>query len=486
MNGREKREIVVKNIVWRILERFGAQIVTLSVSIVLARILDPSVYGTVAIVTVFTTFFQVFIDSGFGNVLIQKIDADELDFSSVFYFNILLCLVTYSLLFFSSPFIARFYDNNELSILLRVSGLSLIISGLKNVQQAYISKNLLFKKFFFATIIGTVCAAIVGITMALIGFGVWAIVFENLVNVFVDTCILWIVVEWRPKRVFSFMRLKKMFSFGSKLFLTSIFSTVYNELRQLIIGKYYTASDLAFYNKGRGFPILVSSNISSAIESVLFPVFSQKQESITELKNATRRSLKVTFFVISPMMTGLAFCAVPFVTVLLKEKWLPIVFYLRFFCFYYAIDCITKIHINVTIALGKGAMLLRIDLIKKLITFLVMICTVFISLKALVWATIAVVPIVYILSAYPSKKFINYSYWEQIKDIGPIILCDLIMGASVLSVGFFKLPSFIILLIQIITGVVVYIFIAKLLGVDSFDYLYTYVKDKLCKKKANQ
>ncbi len=228
---------VFSNFLWRFLERCGAQGVTFVVSIVLARLLDPSLYGTIALVTVFTTIMQVFVDSGMGNALIQKKDADDLDFSSVFWFNISMCSVMYLIMFFAAPLIAAFYKIPELTSIVRVLSLILVISGVKNVQQAFVSRNMLFKRFFFATIGGTIGAALIGIAMAYLGFGVWALVAQMLFNATVDTAILWITVKWRPKKLFSINRLKELFSFGWKLLVSSLIDTVYRDLTQLIIGK---------------------------------------------------------------------------------------------------------------------------------------------------------------------------------------------------------------------------------------------------------
>ena len=205
------KQNVFSNVIWRFAERCGAQMVQFIVSIVLARLLLPEDYGVIALITVFTTILQVFVDSGLGNALIQKKDADDIDFSTVFYTNIIFCIILYVIIFFCAPIIANFYNNYSLILLIRVLSITILISGIKNVQQAYVSRNLMFKKFFWSTIGGTIVAAIVGILMALNGFGVWALIAQQLTNVTIDTIILWITVKWRPKLQFSFERLKKLF-----------------------------------------------------------------------------------------------------------------------------------------------------------------------------------------------------------------------------------------------------------------------------------
>ena len=327
---------VITNFFWRFLERCGAQGVTFIVSIVLARLLDPTVYGTVALVTIFTTIMQVFVDSGMGNALIQKKDADDLDFSSVFYFNMAMCSVLYLIMFFAAPFIASFYRMPELTAIVRVLSFVVVISGVKNVQQAYVSRHLMFKRFFFSTLGGTIGAAVIGIAMAYLGFGVWALVAQMLFNAAVDTTILWITVKWRPKKMFSFQRLKSLFSYGWKLLASSLIDTVYNDLRQLIIGKKYSSGDLAYYNQGKKFPQLIVTNINTSIDSVLLPTMSKAQDDMAAVRSMTRRAIKTSTFLMMPAMIGLAVCAEPLVQLILTEKWLPCVLFLRIFCITYA------------------------------------------------------------------------------------------------------------------------------------------------------
>ncbi|MBR3739242.1 MAG: lipopolysaccharide biosynthesis protein, partial [Clostridia bacterium] len=253
---RNSNSTVFTSLLWRFAERIGAQGVSFIVSIVLARILDPELYGTIALVTVFTAILNVFVDSGLGSALIQKKDADDLDFSSVFYFNVTACCALYLLIFLAAPLIAAFYKDSTMTPIVRVLSLMLVISGVKNILQAYVSRTMQFKRFFFATLGGTIGAAVIGIYMAYRGYGVWALVAQQIFNAAVDTLILWITVKWRPKKMFSWERLKGLLAYGWKLLVSALLDTVYNELRQLIIGKKYTSADLAFYNRGRQFPHL--------------------------------------------------------------------------------------------------------------------------------------------------------------------------------------------------------------------------------------
>ena len=288
------RQNVFPNLIWRFLERTGAQVVQFVVAIVLAQLLTPEDYGTIALITVFITIMNVFVDSGLGSALVQKKDADKIDFSTVFYTNIVFCLVLYTLMFVASLYIARFYKNAELTAVIRVLSITIVISGVKNIQQSYVSKTLQFRKFFFATLTGTVTAAVVGIWLAYHGFGVWALVSQQLINLTIGTILLWITVHWYPSFVFSFERLEKLFSYGWKLLVSALLDTTYNKLRQLIIGKKYSSQDLAFYNKGNLFPQAIVGNINNAIDSVLLPVMSESQDDKERVKQMTRRAIKTS------------------------------------------------------------------------------------------------------------------------------------------------------------------------------------------------
>ncbi len=476
---------VINNFIWRFAERCGAQGVTFIVSIVLARLLDPDVYGTIALVTVFTTIMQVFVDSGMGNALIQKKDADDLDFSSVFYFNLMMCSVLYLIMFVAAPFIASFYKTPELTPVVRVLSLVLIISGVKNVQQAYVSRNMLFKRFFFATLGGTIGAAVVGITMAYLGFGVWALVAQMLFNTAVDTIILWITVKWRPKKKFSFQRLKGLFSYGWKLLVSSLIDTVYRDLSQLIIGKKYSKADLAQYNQGQKFPQLIVTNINTSIDSVLLPTMSKAQDNAEAVKNMTRRAIKTSTYLIMPFMVGLAVCAEPLVKLILTEKWLPCVPFLRIFCFSFAFWPIHTANLNAIKAMGRSDLFLILEIIKKVIGLIAIVSTMFISVMAMAYSLLLTSITSQIINSWPNRKLLGYSYERQIMDMLPQIIISAVMGAIVYCVQFIGLNSLLTLFIQVPFGVFIYIALSKLFHIDSYEYLIFTAKG-LFKKKSKK
>lgn len=472
------KENVISNFIWRFVERCGAQGVAFIVSIILARLLSPELYGTIALVTVFTTILNVFVDSGLGNALIQKKDTDDIDFSTVFYFNILVCFILYAGMFIAAPLIANFYNSVELTAVIRVLSLTLVISGVKNVQQAYISRTLQFKRFFFATLGGTIGAASIGIVMAYMGFGVWALVAQQIFNTTVDTIILWITVKWRPKKVFSFTRLKKLFSYGWKLLVSSLLDTVYNNVRQLIIGKIYSSSDLAYYNKGKQFPNLVIANVNTAIDSVLFPVISAKQDNPLQVKVMTRRAIRTSSFIIWPIVIGMAACAEPIVRILLTDKWIACVPYLQIFCFTYGFWPIHTANLNAIKAVGRSDICLKLEIIKKTIGIISILVSMPFGVMPMAIAYAVTSPISAIVNATPNRKLHDYKYKEQFQDMFPSMLLSFVMGILVFMVSKINISSFVLLPLQIIVGIIVYIGGAKLFRIESFDYILTILKRK--------
>ena len=476
------RKTIINNLFWRFMERVGAQGVAFAVSIVLARLLDPSVYGTIALITVFTSILQVFIDSGFGNALIQKKNADDLDFSTVFYFNILVCGLMYTVMFFASPFIADFYRMPELTPVIRVLSLTLIISGIKNIQQAYVSRNLLFKKFFYATLGGTIGAAFIGIWMAYRGYGVWALVAQNLLNATVDTLILWFTVKWRPKKAFSFERLRGLFGYGWKLLASSLLDVVYKDLRSLIIGKLYTSSDLAYYNRGQQFPNLIVTNVNTSINSVLLPTMAAEQDDRLRVRNITRRAIKISTYVMMPLMMGLAVCAEPLVRIVLTEKWLPCVFFMRIYCFTFAFYPIHTANLNAIKAMGRSDLLLKLEIAKKTVGLIALALTMFISVEAMAISMLFTSVLSQVINSWPNRKLLEYAYFDQVMDMLPQIALSCLMGGIVYSISYLKLNDTITLLLQVLIGSAVYLLGSKICHIECYGYLVETAKSYLRRK----
>lgn len=479
MNSKNK---VFSNLIWRFAERCGAQLVAFVVSVILARILDPDAYGTIALITVFTTILQVFVDSGLGNALIQKKEADDLDFSTVFFTNIAFCSVLYLGIFLCAPLISSFYGKAEMTAYIRVLSLTVLISGVKNVQQAYVSRHMLFKKFFFSTLGGTITAGIIGVIMALAGFGVWALVTQQVINLAIDTTILWITVKWRPHWKFSIERLKGLFSFGWKLLVSSLLDTIYSDLRQLIIGKMYSSSDLAYYNQGKKFPQLVINNVNISIDSVLLPAMSNVQDDREHVRNMTRRSIKISVYVMAPLMMGLAFCATTLVRLVLTDKWLPVVPYLRIFCITYMFYPIHTANLNAIKALGRSDLFLKLEITKKAVGMVLLFSTMWFGVMAMAYSLLISSALGQIINSWPNRKLLNYSYINQLKDILPGILLAVFMGICIYPIQIIGLPDVMTLIVQVALGAVIYIGGSIVLKLDSFQYLWGVVKPLLKRK----
>ena len=475
---------VASNFLWRFFERFGAQMLNIVVGIILARKLGPGPSGQIAVVLAVINILKVFADSGMANALIQKKDPDDLDFSSVFFFNLVFSLLLYLGLFFSAPAIARFYHEDSYVAILRVLGILVVISGLYNVQLAYVSKTMQFKRFFFATLGGTVFSGALSIAMVYLGFGIWSLVALQLSNFAVNTLILWFTVNWRPKMMFSALRLRKLLSFGWKLLAASFLDTLYLQIYSLVIGRRYPKEELGQFDKGRNWPDQITTSINASLDSVLLPVLSAEQDNVHTLREMTRRAIKTSSFIMMPMMAGLAACATPLVRLLLKEQWLPCVPYMQIFCAIYAFYPLHTANLNAIKAMGRSDIFLKLEVVKKILETSVLLITLRYGVLAMALGQLFCDILAQLINAWPNKKLLNYPYWTQLKDLMPCLLLSLAMAGCVLAVQLLGLHDLLTLVIQILLGVVIYVLGAKLLKLDSFDYILNMVKTILQRRKA--
>lgn len=479
---KNKKNVILSNFIWRFAERCGAQLVTAVVSVLLARLLAPDDYGMIALVSVFTNIMYVFVDCGLSTALIQKKDADDLDFSSVFYFNFAVCVLIYLIMFIAAPYIAAFYKRPGLTPIVRVISLTLVLSGVKSVQQVYVSRNMLFRLFFFSTLGGTLFSAALGLWMAYAGFGVWALVAQQLSNTAIDTLILFLTVKWRPKKIFSWQRLKGLLSYGWRLLASSLLDTVYNNLRSLVIGRVYTSADLAYYNQGQYVPDTIAVNVDSSIDSVLFPAMSAVQDEPALIKDMTRNAIKMSVYIIAPLMMALSFCAEPIVRLFLTDKWLPCVPFLRISCITYMFYPIHTANLNALKALGRSDLYLRLEIIKKIMGLTLLLLTYRISVMAMAYSLILSSLLSQLINTWPNRKLLDYRYLEQLKDILPSILLAIFMGCCMWLVNLAHLPDIVTLVIQVLIGATVYLGGSALLKLDTFEYLWNVVKPKIQRK----
>lgn len=462
------KQSIIKNFLWKLLERCGFQAVSLVVAIILARILSPSDYGIIAICMIFIAILQIFADNGLGTALIQKKSADDLDFSTVFIANFSLSLFLYIILFFCARLIADFYGIPELTNVLRALGLIIIISSLRNLQHVYVSRNFLFKRLFFAIMIAAIVSAIVGIGMAYSGFGIWALVGQQLSLNAATVVMLWLLVPWRPSTCFSFERFKTLFSFGWKLLLSAIIGSLYEQLTPLIIGKFYSPSDLAYFNQGQKFPQIIISNISSSIDIVLFPVMSKNQDNIAVLREMTRKAIQTSIFIIAPLMMIIAFSAENIVTLVLTDKWLPAVPFVCIFCVNYMFWPVLTANINAINALGRSDIFLKLEILKKISGVAILLFTMQYGIMAMAYGTLLSGLISQIINSWPNNKLLNYGYLQQLRDFLPTVLLAAAAGSVTIWVDICLHETWNLLFVvcmQCAAGIVVYLlagFIFKL------------------------
>jgi len=479
------KNTIIASLFWKFFERAGTQIIQFCITIALARILSPDDFGLVALITIFINLASIFVQSGLNTALIQKKDADELDFSSVFWASLGIAFTVYTLLFFGAPFVANFYSQPALTTIIRVLSLTLFIDVFNSIQNAYVARNMMFKKLFFRSVGAVIPSGITGLVLALCGFGAWALVAQQFCNVFLAVTIMWFTVPWRPSFKFSFTRFKSLFSYGWKLLVSALLDAFYTNLRGLIVGRFFSPADLAYYNRGDTFPFLIINNINASIGSVLLPSLSSYQNDKIQLKKLMRRSIITSTFIISPMIIGLAAMAKPVVLLILGEKWLPCVPFMQAYCFMYLFYPIHTSNLSAIKAMGRSDIFLKLEVIKKIygIGLLIGGYFYFKTPIGLAYGAMLGAVISSFVNASPNKNLLNYSYFEQIKDVLPSIIIACIMGVVVYIMGELDIPLYLSMVLQVLAGLTVYLGIAKVLRLERFEYLIETAKNFITKKR---
>lgn len=474
------KQKVAGGLFWSYGERIMAQLVSLIVSIVLARLLDPENYGVISIVMIFITLCDAIVTGGFGNSIVQKKDADELDVNTMLICSVATSFFLYVILFLAAPFIADFYQMEIIRPILRVLGLRLLISGVNSIQRAWIQKRMLFKRFFISTSFGTIISAVVGISMAYMGAGAWALVGQYLTNSFIDTVVLFITNDWRPKLQFSFDRAKQMLSYGWKVLLTTVVYTVEGDLRSLIVGKQFGSADLAYYDQGKKFPNLLVSNINTSISNVMFPVLSKNQDNRERMKAICRRSIKTSTYLLAPLLLGLIAVSNEFVRVILSDKWLPCVPFLQILTLVYLVRPLTTTDQQAIMSTGRSDLTLRIMIAVNVTDVILLLIAVFAMKSVIMIAVGALLTEVVSMALFIKyvKKCIGYTYLEQLSDIAPSLLLAISMGVIVYLVGKINVNVIIVLFLQVVVGAGYYLAMSCILHFEPFIYLVKMLKEK--------
>lgn len=473
---------IISSLIWKMMERIGVQGVQFIIQIVLARLLLPEDYGLLAIVTIFITFANIFIQSGFGTALIQKKDSDQLDFSTILFMSMFVAIVLYSVLFFAAPIISKFYGKQEILPILRVLSLTLFFGAINSVQNAYVSKHMMFKKLFLSSLGAIMISGLIGIILAYNNFGIWSLVAQQLVNQVLITLILWFTVKWRPSGQFSFSRLQRLFAFSWKLLLASLIDNFERDLRGLIIGRIYNPAVLGYYNRGEQFPKLIVTNVNGSIQSVMLPALAAHQDDNVRVKNMVRRTIMSSAFILFPMMFGLAFIADSLVLVLLTDKWASSVPFLRIFCASYALWPIHTANLQAINALGRSDIFLKLEIIKKIFGFLILFLSIPYGVYAIAFGMFISSLISSFINSYPNKKLLNYSYTEQWKDLIPSLILTLSMFLPLQAVKYLVVSDLSLIIIQSIVGFLYYATVSYLLKLESFMYLLSTITESVKKR----
>ncbi len=478
------RGTIVNGLFWVYFENIVTQLFGFVVTIILARLLAPSLFGTIALVAVFINIANVFVNTSFSSALIQKKDANELDYDTMFWFNLAISFIIYILLFFSAPAVANYYNDDSLTIILRVLSLSIPLCAFNSIQVAYVSSHMIFKKTFLSQSGGALSSGIIGVLLAYSGFGIWALVWQRLANVAFNTIILRLVVPWTPKFQFSIERLGPMFTFGWRILVTGLMFTLYNEVRSLIIGKRYSSAELGYYDRGWSFPKLIANNIESAVNRVLFPALASEQDDSERLKEKTRRAAKTSAYIMTPLLFLLAAMAEPLVNVLLGEKWLPCVPYLQIMCFVWWLQPTQACTVQAIKSIGRSDVYLRLEILNKVIGVGLLLYAVFVIDSVLAIAvTMLVYEIVSMVSyGIVSHHFIGYKLMHQFIDIlqpmvVAIITCAIANFASLLFSN-----NFVIIGLYLILGFAMYLLISELFKLDAYIYIKNATLSTLKKK----
>lgn len=463
----------LSSIIWKFFERGGNAIVALVVQIVMARLLTPNDFGTLAIILVFINIGSVLVQSGLNTALIQAPDATDADFSTVFWMCLTISVILYICIFVGAPFVADYYSNPSLVWPLRILSILLLLSAFNSIQVARVTRDLELKKTFFATLASVIVSGTIGIVLAFMGGGLWALVVQQVIYQIVNCVVLAMQIEWRPRLVFSIGRARKLFKFGWKLLASGILNTSYQSLSSLIIGKQFSAFDLGLVSQGEKYPQAIGNLLDGSIQPVMLSAISRVQCDKRIVKGLVRRALKTSSFLIAPVMGMLALVAAPLVETLLGCQWLPAVPFMQMYCFVYALYPIHSANLQALNGVGRSDVFLKLELIKKSYGITIILITAFVFKD--VYAIVAGIMISGVIStfvnAFPIQRLIGYGYLTQLRDIAPGFLLTVLSMGIAYPVSLLTFPPFVLIMLQSVIMVGSYILIAKLIRLEELSYL---------------
>lgn len=479
MKNHFTRRTVVSSILWKVLERSSTQVVQFAVQIALARLLLPDDFGTIGIIMVFINLAAVFINGGLSTALIQKRHVGDMEYSTVFYISLSMSIVLNAILYGSAPVISQYFAMGELEAMLRVLSFSLVLGVFIALQQAFVARTMMFRKLFYSGFVSAVLSGILGILLAYAGYGVWALVMQHILSQCVLFGILWFTVPWRPKFLFSYEDARVLFSFGWKVLVINLLNSLNENFRTFVIGKRYTQEMLGYYSRGKTIPQIIINNITVSVQSVMLPTMSSYQDDIISAKSVLRRTVKMSAYFVFPMMLGMVAIADSLIVVLLTEKWLASVPFIRVFSLVYLIYPVNTANLQAITSLGRSDILLRLEVLKKLISVLLLVfaVAVFDSTIAVAWSLLLSAMSATLISMYPVSQLLNYRYSEQFIDILPSLALSVVMGALIQIVRLFELVPLITMVSQIMLGCVIYLGASVVLKLEAYGYVSRVIQD---------
>lgn len=475
----EIKDKTISGIKWSAIERFSVQGIQFLIGLILARLLTPTDYGTVGMLGIFIAISQTFIDSGFSNALIRKIDRTDTDFCTVFYFNIAVSIICYAILFAVAPFIADFFNYPLLKDILRVISINLVINSFNSIQNARFTIAVDFKTIAKCSLLSTIISGCVGIFLAYMGYGVWALVYQQITNSVVNTICLWSFSKWYPKLVYSWQSFQELFSYGGKLLMAGLLHTAYSNMTTLVIGKFYTPKDLGLYSRGESLATLPCSNITGILQRVTFPIFAQLQNDDEKLIGVYRKYIKLTSMVIFFIMVLLAALAKPIIIVLITEKWLGAVIFAQIMCFAWMFDHICAMNLNVLQVKGRSDLFLRLEIIKKTISFLILITAIPFGVLAICISKIIYTQIAVFINTFYTGRLFNLGYIAQIKDFSKYFILAIGASAPAFFLSHTTLNPFAIIFIGAFTAIIIYCLVLHISADASFKELVEILRSRL-------
>lgn len=466
----------VSGVIWSAIERFSLQGVQFIINIIMARLLLPSDYGMISMLAIFLQISQAFVDCGFTDALIQKKNKTEADYSTVFYFNVVLSVFIYLLIFICAPLVGRFYHMPELNLILRVISINLVISSLCAIHKTRLTILVNFKLQSKISLFAAIISGIIGIIMAYTNWGVWSLVFQSILNTTLLTILYYSLSHWIPLKIFSIISLKSLFSFGYKLLISRFIHTIYRNVYTIVIGRRFSAIDLGYYSRAEQFAILPSSNLNVIISRVAFPILSTIQDDNQRLLNIYQKYIRISSYIIFPLMIGLVVLAKPLIEILLTNKWSEVIILLQILCFDWMFDHLSSINLNLLYVKGRSDLALKLEIIKKIIAILILLISLSGGLIGICIGRVLYSLIATYLNTYYTKKIIGLSFIDQMKDIIPYFLLSIAMGISIYWSIYFIGTNILQILIGLIVGIVFYFGLSLLFKIQILKEIFIFIK----------